>query len=464
MAIEVGRSWPYALAGCVFCILGIGLALVSDPGRGRAAAGVFFGVGGLLLAGYVLGCRALFGFMGRVGERREGMSLGAIGGRGAARNAVRSVTVVASLSSSIFLVVAVGANRHGVLRGAAERRSGTGGFSYYGETALPVTAGLSSVDASASGLLPRSAFPGFGVVPFLVHAGDDAGCLNLNRTSMPRILGVDPADLAERGAFTFVKWDSRYAASLGWELLDKTLPDDEIPAIADQSVLVWGLGKDVGDVLVIKDEEGRSRRLRFVAGLANSVLQGSVVIGESGFRRLFPSDGGARVFLFDCRQERVEQVGAALRREFRDQGLDLERCTDRLAAFNAVENTYLAIFMSLGGLGVLLGSIGLGALVLRNVAERRGEFALLRALGYGRRRIVGILLREHALLVFLGVSGGALAGVVAVLPALSGPGGETSWGPVAGWIAGVAASGFVWIILGALLGLRGMPIEALREE
>ena len=53
----------------------------------------------------------------------------------------------------------------------------------------------------------------------------------------------------------------------------------------------------------------------------------------------------------------------------------------RLAAFNAVQNTYLSTFQVLGGLGLLLGSVGLGVVVLRNVLERRGELALLLAVG-----------------------------------------------------------------------------------
>jgi hypothetical protein len=36
-----------------------------------------------------------------------------------------------------------------------------------------------------------------------------------------------------------------------------------------------------------------------------------------------------------------------------------------LAEFNTVENTYLSIFQVLGGLGLLLGSAGLGIVVAR---------------------------------------------------------------------------------------------------
>ena len=61
-------------------------------------------------------------------------------------------------------------------------------------------------------------------------------------------------------------------------------------------------------------------------------------------------------------------------RALQDVGLELTPATQRLAAFNAVQNTYLNTFQVLGGLGLLLGSAGLGVVVLRNVLERRGIF------------------------------------------------------------------------------------------
>jgi len=44
-----------------------------------------------------------------------------------------------------------------------------------------------------------------------------------------------------------------------------------------------------------------------------------------------------------------------------------------------VQNTYLNTFQVLGALGLLLGSAGLGVVVLRNVLERRAELAAMLA-------------------------------------------------------------------------------------
>ena len=74
---------------------------------------------------------------------------------------------------------------------------------------------------------------------------------------------------------------------------------------------------------------------------------------------------------------------APLEEALADSGRAASSCrAQRLAAFHRVENTYLSTFQSLGGLGLVLGTIGLAAVLLRNVLERRRELALLRAVGY----------------------------------------------------------------------------------
>ncbi len=41
-----------------------------------------------------------------------------------------------------------------------------------------------------------------------------------------------------------------------WQALNQTFDDGTIPAIADQTVIQWGLGKKVGDVLLYQNELG----------------------------------------------------------------------------------------------------------------------------------------------------------------------------------------------------------------
>src|SRR5438270_14010285 len=109
------------------------------------------------------------------------------------------------------------------------------------------------------------------------------------------------------------------------------------------------------------------------------------------------------MFLIDAPSNSVSQVSATLSRAMQDTGLQLTPAVDRLNAFNAVQNTYLGTFQVLGGLGLLLGSAGLGIVVLRNVLERRGELGLLLALCFGRYVLKTLVLCVNCALLYCGL-------------------------------------------------------------
>ena len=130
----------------------------------------------------------------------------------------------------------------------------------------------------------------------------------------------------------------------------------------------------------------------------------------------------------------------------------------------AVENTYLGIFQALGGLGLLLGSLGLGIVVLRNVLERRNELALLQAVGFRPSQLQRLVLGEHWLLVVLGLVIGLGAALLAVFPALTFTGGEAPSGTVALTLVALAVAGIFWCWLATRAALHGPLLDALRKE
>jgi ABC-type antimicrobial peptide transport system permease subunit len=281
---------------------------------------------------------------------------------------------------------------------------------------------------------------------------------------MPRLLGVDPRFLRDRGAFLFTQSVDKTDARDIWGLLDRQEPDGTIPVIGDVNTVVWSLDKKLGDTLSYTDGQGKTVHLRIVALLANSVLQGSLILSESHFTRLFPSHSGYQVFLIDAPSKVAPTVSATLTRGLEDVGLSVTPTAERLAAFNTVENTYLSIFAALGGLGLLLGSAGLGVIVLRNVLERRGELALLRAVGLNHRALHRLVFSEHALLLSLGLLVGTASALVAVLPALRSPGANVPYASLALTLLAVFVSGFAWTWAAAAFALRGPLLDALRNE
>lgn len=145
-------------------------------------------------------------------------------------------------------------------------------------------------------------------------------------------------------------------------------------------------------------------------------------------------------------------------------GLELTPAAQRLAQFNAVQNTYLGTFQVLGGLGLLLGSVGLGIVVLRNVLERRGELAVLLAVGFRRGTLQRLLLIENGALLLLGLGLGVVAAAVAVAPALLAPTIELPWRTLGLTLSAVLLNGILWTWAATRVALRGEILAALRNE
>lgn len=414
-----------SIAG-VLCIVGA-IGALTFGGR---EAGAFFGAGALLLLAGLAFSHALFM---KLAQATNAQSIGAIGVRGAARRRGRSLTTVAVLASGVFMVLAVGAFREDPLAHASERRSGTGGFAAYGQSTLPIYEALPSAE----------------VVAMRVKAGDDASCLNLNRAQQPSFLGVRSEQLATRKAFTFIDGAS------GWDALNETQPDGAIPAIGDEATTRWGLGKSVGETLSCTDDRGNPFRVRIVGVIANSLLQGSLVISEKDFSQKFPSQSGSRAFLIDKVSDHTKELL---------QGVEIVPAWRRLADFQSVESSYIAIFEALGGLGLLLGSAGLGIVVMRNVLERRSELALLLAVGFSPRAVRWLVISEHWFLIALGLGIGTLSAATAILPSLLSPGVHASpVGPLA-TLGLLALLGGAWSWLAASWSLRSPLLPALRDE
>ena len=446
------------------CLIGVSIATaISGAGTEGKPAGNFFISGGLLLIGSLLLCYALLLRIHRSVEKTR-VSVFGMGVRGFARKPKRSLAVAGLFAFGIFIVFAVGANRSNSFIGADKKESGTGGFSLYGETTIPVLKNLNSERERSNFGLPGGEKKELSFVQIRVHEGDDASCLNLNRVQKPRILGVHPEEFARRGAFSFVKNAEIEKGESPWHLLNRMTDDDTIPAIADQSVITWGLHKTIGETLSYTDERGREFALKLVAGLKNSVFQGSVLISEKAFSERFPSESGSRVLLIDTPAIQIEQVSKNIHRALRDFGIELVPAAIRLAEFNRVQNTYLSIFLLLGGLGLLLGSFGMGLIVARNVLERRGELALFRAVGICKHTLHMMLLIEHLLMLGMGLICGIISSFIAVLPVLLHRGTDVPFLFLIILTCAVAVNGCAWTYLAVVLTTRGNLIPALRNE
>jgi ABC-type antimicrobial peptide transport system permease subunit len=125
----------------------------------------------------------------------------------------------------------------------------------------------------------------------------------------------------------------------------------------------------------------------------------------------------------------------------------------------------LSTFQTLGGLGLLLGTVGLATVLLRNVLERRRELALLGAVGYRGRHFLLMVVAENALLLAAGLAVGAVCAGLAIAPAIAERGGRiplTSGGGLL--LFAVFATGLLSSIVATRTAIAAPLLEALRSE
>ncbi len=299
---------------------------------------------------------------------------------------------------------------------------------------------------------------------FRLRPGDDASCLNLYQPSSPRILGAPDSFLSQsRFRFQATLSGSREPEN-PWQLLHQELPDGVIPVIADANSMQYVLHRQLGEELVLNAQGEAPLRLRLVGALQDSLFQSELIMSEKHFLRAFPRIEGFRFFLMDTPPGTGEEITATLEDRLSDYGFDAVPTAVRLAAFHRVNNTYLSTFQALGGMGLLLGTFGLGVVLLRNVLERRREFALMTAVGYHSGHLARLVISENFLLLGWGLLFGIFSAVVAILPAWRSTGGHLSLTALAWLLLAVLAAGLISSLAAVRAVTRSPVAPTLRAD
>jgi putative ABC transport system permease protein len=170
-------------------------------------------------------------------------------------------------------------------------------------------------------------------------------------------------------------------------------------------------------------------------------------------------------------QETQDQVVAALRTERGLRPGDPDNFAvvtqDRvLDTFNKITAAFFIVMIALSSVGLMVGGVGVVAIMMISVTERTREIGVRKALGATRREIMFQFLVEAATLTLVGcVIGMALGALIAWAIRSFSPIPATV--PLLSVVAAVAAS----ILTGVLFGLypankasRMDPVEALRYE
>lgn len=403
-----GFVLPIVLGG-----IAVALLIASAAGTLSFTAG-FFGGGALLLLAALATIRQFL--RGRPKAAAAIHSVSGLGLRATSFRPGRSLVSIALVAAAAFVIVAVGAFRREGTEDLRNPKSESGGFALLALASQPLHHDPRTPEGRTALGLPAEALDGVTLARFRRSAGEDASCLNLYRPSRPTVLGAE-ASFIEQGRFAFQDSLATTEAERAnpWLLLERDTEDGTIPVVADGTTLEYVLGRRLGDEMPLGDS---GVKVRFVGALRPGLLQSELVTGERHFQRAFPAEHGYRFFLIDAPPAREADVSARLESTLSDFGFDVTEAATRLNAYHRVENTYIATFQTLGALGLLLGTVGLAAALLRNAFERRRELALLQAVGYRVRDLRGMAMGENALLLGLGLMAGIIPAVLAIAPAL----------------------------------------------
>lgn len=445
------------------------MAFAGQQQQGEAQAGMFFGSGAaVLIALLMLVHRRLIVATNHANRQ---LSLLRLAVSNASRNPGRSLLTIGLVASACFLVTAISA-----FRLDSDDDTGTGGFAILATSDQPLHFDLNSKSARLDQGFADSEnrqLASWHAESLRVHDGEDASCLSLYKPTQPRVLGV-PSWSTESAPFAWaatLERENNPWHALATDLGVDSAGRDIVPVVIDMNTAMYSLQiySGIGSQLTIRDSTDQPVVLQIVGLLKNSVLQGNLLISEASFLKLYPDTGGHRFFLLRPKDGKPDansnhDISETLEHSLSDYGFDATDANDQLASFLAVQNTYLSTFQSLGALGLLLGTVGLAIVQLRNVLGRRGELALMRSSGFPRWRLVQLVLLENGMLLGTGLLVGILAATVALLPHWAPQGASVPWATLLGLLAAIAFAGSVSAWLATRRALSAPLVPALRGD
>jgi putative ABC transport system permease protein len=171
-------------------------------------------------------------------------------------------------------------------------------------------------------------------------------------------------------------------------------------------------------------------------------------------------------------EEAVDDVTAALRgarglRPSRPSNFAIVTQDRLMDIYNDLFGTFFVVGLALSSVGLLVGGVGVVAIMMISVTERTREIGVRKALGATRAMILWQFLVEAVTLTSIGASVGLFLGILTAI------GIRTAWPaipaatPLSSIILALAASAVTGVIFGMLPAMRAAkldPVVALRHE
>jgi len=209
----------------------------------------------------------------------------------------------------------------------------------------------------------------------------------------------------------------------------------------------------------------------YVTGILNPAvltpaIDSSVLVGYPAAEKYLHFDGHPSTIYLRTRTSQVTAVDSLLAAQANPENPDEVNVSQPSSALTAqadAQSAFNVLFLGLGAVALLVGTVGVANIMVISVLERRSEIGLRRALGATKCQIRTQFLSEAILLSLLGGAAGILLGGAATAIHATSKG----WAiviPALAWAGGLGAA----LLIGAAAGLlpalkaaRLSPTQAL---
>ena len=242
----------------------------------------------------------------------------------------------------------------------------------------------------------------------LVREGD-------NESYQRSLIGFDDV-VIEGGGFSLADRSTGYETDAdAWS----ALATDRSVAIVDGSAIPQmhgGFGSflslEVGQTVTVTVFNGTTVNLTVIGIMDQMFLQG-IFISDDFVAELAPSS--AKMLHYFSIEEGTgltnAEVAEQLERVFVEYGMTTIVIRDTIEMVFSMVASIMRLMEIFLGMGLIVGITGLGIITIRNVAERRQEIGVMRAIGYQRDMILKSFLLETSFVSLLGITLGLVLGL-----------------------------------------------------
>ncbi len=366
-------------------------------------------------------------------------AFGGIAFRNLLRQRTRTLLTTLAIGVGVGLVVALGGMGEGLMQQLSAMGSQSGDLTITEAEAADMS--VAAIDDKVG----RYA----ATLPNVAHvSGLLVGIASIPGTPYFIAFGLDPTSYAMR----------HFAITEGERL--KNPRDIVLGKVAAKS-----LKKKVGDTLQIM---GASYRVTGIYETGTAMEDAAAVLSLQEAQRAFKKPNQVSFYMIKLRD--TAQADAVRRQiETRWPQVAVSKSTEFAEKLNDMQS-YKMMTDALSFVSILVGGVGMMNAMLMSVYERTREIGTLRALGWRRRRVVGMILRESLLLSFLsglmGIGLGiGLGTLIGFEPSMGGfLQGSYTWGLVGQAMMIALILGGVGALYPAWHASSLSPIEALRYE